>query len=303
MWQRQIQCLPLARAPRRSPIGCGSWTITASHSPCSPSALIWLISSKTCPLLLAERLRRPLQRVVQELGRVEELLLAEDHVPVGVEADVAHQRHDRVEDLGDAAAEGGGADVQHALALQRLGELADLLRQLLADDVRVVGEGLLSEGDFLKQGRSSTRPGGAIGARLSPRGQPSHRFRALAERDLDLLPSCRRGGWSSSPFRRVCGSATRRARSSGSITSWPSTSRITSPPVVYSPAWNLSLPVPPLSPAFSAGPPGTTSAIRPPKVGVEAELARPAAGRAPGWRRRCRRIRPCRLPRVRRPSA
>ena len=70
------------------------------------------------PLLVAQRLLGALQRVVEELGRVEELLLAEDHVPVGVEADVAHQRHDRVEDLRDAAAEGGGADVQDALALR-----------------------------------------------------------------------------------------------------------------------------------------------------------------------------------------
>ena len=102
------------------------------------------------PLLVAQRLLGALQRVVEELGRVEELFLAEDHVPVGVEADVAHQRHDRVEDLRDAAAEGGGADVQDALPLQRLGQLADLLDQLLAGDVGVVGEGLLAEGDFLK---------------------------------------------------------------------------------------------------------------------------------------------------------
>ena len=39
MWQRQIQCLPESAAPRRRPIGCGSWTTIASHSPCSPSAL------------------------------------------------------------------------------------------------------------------------------------------------------------------------------------------------------------------------------------------------------------------------
>ena len=47
MWQRQIQLRPFARAPRRRPIGCGSWTMTMSHSPCRPSALIALISSKT----------------------------------------------------------------------------------------------------------------------------------------------------------------------------------------------------------------------------------------------------------------
>src|ERR1044072_7205634 len=58
-----------------------------------------------CPLLLAQRLLGSLQRVVEQLGRVVELLFAEDHVPVRIEANVAHQRHDRVEDLGDTAAE------------------------------------------------------------------------------------------------------------------------------------------------------------------------------------------------------
>ena len=160
MWQRQIQLRLLSGAPRRRPIGCGSWTMIVSHSPCSPSALICVDLVEDLPLLVAERLLGALQRVVEELGRVEELFLAEDHVPVGVEADVAHQRHDRVEDLRDAAAEGGGADVQDALSLERLGELADLLGQLFADDVGVVGEGLLAECDFLKQRRSSTRHGG-----------------------------------------------------------------------------------------------------------------------------------------------
>ena len=79
-----------------------------------------------------------LEGVVQELGGVEELLLAEDHLPVGVEPDVAHQRHDRVEDLRDAAAEGGGADVEDTLPLQPLRELVDLLDQPPPDDVGVV---------------------------------------------------------------------------------------------------------------------------------------------------------------------
>ena len=112
------------------------------------------------PLLVAQRLLGALQRVVKELGRVEELFLAEDHVPVRVEPGVAHQRHDRVEDLRDAAAEGGGADVQDALAFERLGQLADPLAQLFAGDVGVVGERLLAEGDFLKHRAISTGSGG-----------------------------------------------------------------------------------------------------------------------------------------------
>ena len=46
MWQRQTQLRLFSAAPRRRPIGCGSWTMIVSHSPCRPSALISLISSK-----------------------------------------------------------------------------------------------------------------------------------------------------------------------------------------------------------------------------------------------------------------
>ena len=145
MWQRQIQLRLFSVAPRRRPIGCGSWTMIVSHSPCRPSALIVLISSKTSHCSSLRRLLRSLQRVVEELGRVEELLLAEDHVPVGVDADVPHQRHDRVEDLRDAAAESGGADVEDALSLELLGESRISPDQLLAGDVGVVREGLLAE--------------------------------------------------------------------------------------------------------------------------------------------------------------
>ncbi len=178
MWQRQIQLRLLSAAPRLSPIGCGSWTMIVSHSPCSPSALISLISSKISHCSVAQRLLGALERVVEELGRVEELLFAEDHVPVGVDADVPHQRHDRVEDLRDAAAEGGGADVQDAVSLHRLGQLADALDRLLAGDVGVVGEGLLAEGDFLKHQGVLHRP--AVTQPLAPR--------ALAQGDLDRFP-------------------------------------------------------------------------------------------------------------------
>ena len=129
MWQRQIQlAFSGRRVAGRSAAGRGR---DRSHSSLQPAGVHRVDLVEQLPLLLVE-VSAPLQRVVEELGRVEELLLAEDHVPVGVEPDVAHQRHDRVEDLRDAAAEGGGADVQDALALQRLGQLADLGDQLLA---------------------------------------------------------------------------------------------------------------------------------------------------------------------------
>ena len=54
---------------------------------------------------------------MHQLGGVEELFAAVDDVPFAVQADVPHQRHERVEDLRHAAAEGGGRDVHHASAL------------------------------------------------------------------------------------------------------------------------------------------------------------------------------------------
>ena len=53
---------------------------------------------------------------MDRLRDVEELVLAVDDPPLGVEAGVAHERHERVEDLGDAAAERGGGEMEDALA-------------------------------------------------------------------------------------------------------------------------------------------------------------------------------------------
>ena len=75
-----------------------------------------VVAAPGVPLLVGEVLRVALQRVVHHLRRVEELLAAVDHVPLDVEADVLHQRDQRVEDLRDAAAEGGRGQVQDALA-------------------------------------------------------------------------------------------------------------------------------------------------------------------------------------------
>ena len=182
------------------------------------------------PLLVAQRLVGSLQRVVEELGRVVELFLAEDHLPVGVEAGVAHQRHDRVEDLRDAAAERGRADVQDAVALERLRERPDLLAQLLAGDVRVVGQRLVAEGDFLKHKRGVLHAvGAAAPARVpQPPGLPSGRVPRVTSTFSVSPSSCITSSVTVSPGSK---SAIRLARSSGSTTLWPSIERTTSPPV------------------------------------------------------------------------
>ncbi len=68
--------------------------------------------------LVGELDRRPLQAVVEALRDVEELAVGRHHLPLGLQADVVHERHQRVEDLGHAAAERGRIDVQDALALR-----------------------------------------------------------------------------------------------------------------------------------------------------------------------------------------
>ena len=63
---------------------------------------------------------------------------------IGLDPDVVHQRDQRVEDLGDPAAERGGGQVEHAKTLEALRELANLLDEGSSDQVGVVGEALVA---------------------------------------------------------------------------------------------------------------------------------------------------------------
>ena len=122
MWQRQTQCRDFSGAFVEQ---AGRLRVVDDHD--VPALLEVarvhrVVALEDLPLLVRDRLLVALERVVHQLRDVEELLAPEDHVPVRVEADVAHQRHDRVEDLRDAAAERGRVDVQDALALERLRE-------------------------------------------------------------------------------------------------------------------------------------------------------------------------------------
>ena len=90
-----------------------------------------------------------LQGVVHGLGDVEELVVAGDDAPFGVEADVAHQRDEGVQHLGDAAAVRRGVDVEDARALERPRQALELGDDVVADDGRVVGEGFGGKYDVL----------------------------------------------------------------------------------------------------------------------------------------------------------
>ncbi len=71
------------------------------------------------------------------LGALIEVAVAGDHPPLGVDAELAGQRHHLVEDLGDAAAAAGRIDVHHPRALERRGELFQAVDHHLPGDFGV----------------------------------------------------------------------------------------------------------------------------------------------------------------------
>ena len=94
-----------------------------------------------------------LESIMGDLGAFVELLLRHDDPPLGVQADVAHQRHEGVKDLGNAAAERGGVDVEHPGSLEAFRQLPDLLDQRADHHALVVGQKLVAHMDFLQQKR------------------------------------------------------------------------------------------------------------------------------------------------------
>ena len=181
-----------SRAPSRaragsSAAGCGSWTMHDVPAAGELARVHLVVAPPGVPLLVGEVLGRALQRVVHELRRVEELLAPVDDLPLALEPDVLHERDERVEDLGDAAAERGRRDVHDARALQRLGELADLLDRGRG---RRCACSRRASCEPTATGWSTTREGTASQRRLAARGAFE---RALAELHLDASRARRRG--------------------------------------------------------------------------------------------------------------
>ena len=117
-----------------------------------------VVAAEDLLLGIRQAARVALERVVDRLRDLEELVLSENHPPFGVEAGVAHQRHERVVDLRDAAAVGGGGEMEHPLALERLRQRADLISQRRARERRVVGERLVGRRDVLELHRLAGYP-------------------------------------------------------------------------------------------------------------------------------------------------
>ncbi len=111
-----------------------------------------------------------LQRVVHGLGDAEELVAAVDHLPLGLEADIAGERDVGREQFGDAAAVRGGVHVEDAGAWQRLGELADAFDRPGLDDALVVVEVLVEQRNTFEHGRfvlPMRRTGGPSGQSIA----------------------------------------------------------------------------------------------------------------------------------------
>ena len=104
-----------------------------------------LVAKEDLAVFGREALRRALERVVDRLGDVEKLVAAVDHAPLGLDADVVQQRDQGVLDLGDAAAEGGGREMDDPLALERLGQSANLVHEAARRDRRVVAQSLVTD--------------------------------------------------------------------------------------------------------------------------------------------------------------
>jgi len=86
---------------------------------------------------------------VHALGHGEERVRSSNNAPLGIQAGAAHQGHERVEHLRDAASIGGGRDVHHSGSLERLSQRLQLGDHVVANDGRVVIERLLGQRDSL----------------------------------------------------------------------------------------------------------------------------------------------------------
>ena len=110
-----------------------------------------LVASEDLLVRLAQPVRVALDRVVNRLRDVEEVLGSADDPPLDLEARVLHQRHERVVDLRDTAAERSRREVHDPLSRERRGQLADLVHQPARRERRVIRERLVADVDELQQ--------------------------------------------------------------------------------------------------------------------------------------------------------
>ena len=90
---------------------------------------------------------------MDRLRHGEELVGSADDAPLDVQAGVLHQRYEGVLDLGNAASECSGRQLQHPRAAERFRESADLVHQAAGRDGRVVRKRLVPDVDKLQHAR------------------------------------------------------------------------------------------------------------------------------------------------------
>ena len=103
-----------------------------------------IVLFKDRPVFDAKLVLGALQGVVEALGDVKEGLRPEHDVPLGLEAHIPHQRHERVQDLRDPSAEARRADMQNPPPPQALPEGHYLIVEFPAHDAAVIGERLVA---------------------------------------------------------------------------------------------------------------------------------------------------------------
>ena len=115
------------------------------------TGVLLVVAVEDLDLSRRERTRIALKPVVDRLRDIEELFGTPDHPPFDLEPDVRHQRHKRVIDLGDTAAECRGREMHDAFSTQRLSQPVDVVDEAARHNRSVIGEALVSGVDELKQ--------------------------------------------------------------------------------------------------------------------------------------------------------
>ncbi len=116
------------RARRGRPRGraCpGSCSTTRSAAPCDPTAGALACLQPALPVLVLDRALAAAQPVLERGGHAPQLRIAEQHPPLHLQARAGGQRQQAAEQLRHRAGRPGGAHVQDAQPLQRVGRLLE----------------------------------------------------------------------------------------------------------------------------------------------------------------------------------
>jgi hypothetical protein len=104
--------------------------------------------------------RHALEPVVNPLRDLEEVSVPRDHPPLGLQPDVALERHELTQQFGHTAARCGRADLEYAQPSDVAGEVADLRHRVVSDHLPVALDGLSFQLDAARAARGLRLRGG-----------------------------------------------------------------------------------------------------------------------------------------------